>query len=442
MAVMAMERRDGVNQLKLPNNPTGEDLAAKTKSFAISKREVWEAWKVVRSNKGGPGIDDQTIEAFEQDITGNLYKLWNRMASGSYMPKGVKRVDIPKPDGGTRPLGIPSVFDRIAQTVVKRRLEPELERVFCDSSYGFRPNRSAKQAVMAARENCWRYAWVVDVDIKSFFDEIDHDLLMKAVHHHVSESWMLLYIERWLKAPVVLPDGSLEQRSCGTPQGGVVSPLLANLFLHYAFDHWMAARHRSIVFERYADDIICHCRTEYGARELLGDLVTRFGECGLTLHPSKTKVVYCKDDKRPGRSKHMSFDFLGFTFRPRMAYAPKSGNYFVGFNPGVSNKALKRMGLVIRRWNIHLKSSKTLVDLGRMFNPVLRGWINYFGWVNKAALRELLKRLDLRLARWVMKKHKKYRGHKRRARAWLRQYLIHNRSVFAHWRFVYPQATG
>lgn len=439
---MVAERRGSVNRSSSLNNLTGEDSVRKTKSFDISKREVWEAWKAVRSNQGGPGIDGQTIEAFEQNIADNLYKLWNRMASGSYMPRGVKRVDIPKPDGSTRPLGIPSLSDRVAQTVVKRRLEPELERVFSDSSYGFRPNRSAKQAVMAARKHCWRYAWVVDIDIKSFFDEIDHDLLMKAVRHHAADPWIVLYIGRWLKAPVVLKDGSTEQRSRGTPQGGVASPLLANLFLHYAFDHWMAMRHPSIVFERYADDIICHCHTEWAARKFLSDLATRFEQCGLTLHPSKTKIVYCKDDKRRGTSEHISFDFLGFTFRPRRAYAPKSGNHFVGFNPGISNKALKRMGLVVRRWNLHLKSSKTLADLGRMFNPILRGWINYFGWVNKGALRELFKRLDLRLARWVMKKYKKHRGHKRRARLWVRQYLIHNPDVFAHWRFVYPRLTG
>jgi len=439
---MTMERRGSVNQSELPNNSREEESATKTKSFEIGKREVWEAWKIVRNNKGGPGIDGQSIEEFEQDITGNLYKLWNRMSSGSYMPIGVKRVNIPKPDGSTRPLGIPSIFDRIAQTVVKRRLEPELEDVFSDSSYGFRPNRSAKQAVMAARENCWRYAWVVDIDIKSFFDEIDHDLLMKAVHHHVTDPWIILYINRWLKAPVVLPDGTKEQRTRGTPQGGVASPLLANLFLHYAFDHWMAKRHPSTEFERYADDIICHCRTELGANKLLSELESRFMDCGLTLHPSKTKIVYCKDDKRPGTSEHTSFDFLGFTFRPRLAHAPKSGNYFVGFNPGVSNKALKRMGLVIRHWNLQLKSSKSLADIGRMFNPVLRGWINYFGWVNKEALSRMFKRLDLRLARWVMKKYKRHRGHKRRARKWIRQYMVHNPDVFAHWRFVYPRMTG
>lgn len=415
---------------------------AKAKSFDISKREVWEAWKVVRSKKGGPGIDDQSIDEFEQNLGDNLYKLWNRMASGSYMPVGVKRVEIPKPDGTTRPLGIPSVTDRIAQTVVKRKLEPELERIFCDSSYGFRPNRSAKQAVMAARRNCWRYAWVVDVDIKSFFDVIDHDLLMKAVRHHVTDSWMILYIERWLTAPVVHADGLAGHRSRGTPQGGVISPLLANLFLHYGFDHWVKTHHPGIVFERYADDIICHCRTEAAARVFLNALACRFDECGLTLHSGKTKIVYCKDNKRPGNAEHTSFDFLGFTFRPRKAFSPQSGNHFVGFNPAVSSKALKRMGLVIRRWNLHRRSDKSLADLGRMFNPIIRGWINYFGWVNKSAMVEMFKRLNLRLARWAMSKYKKLRGHRRRARHWIRQYLIHNADTFAHWRFLYPRLTG
>jgi len=253
---MVLERRGNVNLSKSSDNQKRDDSAIETKSFAISKREVWEAWKIVRRNRGGPGIDGETIEKFEQNLSKNLYKLWNRMASGSYMPKGVKRVDIPKPDGRTRPLGIPSVSDRIAQTVVKRRLEPELEQVFSDSSYGFRPKRSAKQAVKKARENCWKKAWVVDIDIQSFFDEIDHDLLMKAVGYHTQDTWVTLYIARWLTSPVELMDGSIEARDRGTPQGGVVSPLLANLFLHYAFDHWAEKHHSVVQFERYADDSV------------------------------------------------------------------------------------------------------------------------------------------------------------------------------------------
>lgn len=439
---MDVERRGNINLLDQPNNSAEEDLGVKAKSFKVSKREVWEAWKIVRSNRGGPGIDGQSIEEFDCNVGDNLYKLWNRMSSGSYIPKGVKRVDIPKPDGTTRPLGIPSVFDRVAQTVVKRRLEPELELVFSDNSYGFRPNRSAIEALKVARERCWTNAWVVDIDIQSFFDDIDHDLLMKAVRRHVSDDWMVLYIERWLKSPVVHKDGRVEVRTRGTPQGGVVSPLLANLYLHYVFDVWLEKHHPRVQFERYADDIICHCRTKWRAEELLNALSARFKDCGLTLHPRKTKIVYCKDYKRRGHHDHTSFDFLGFTFRPRLSHSPKSGDYFTGFNPAVSNKALKRMGLVIRRWNLQLKSSNTLFEISRMFNPVIRGWINYFGWVNKGALCELFKRLDLRLVRWAMKKYKKLRGHKRRARRWLKHFKLHNSDVFAHWRFVSPSLTG
>ncbi len=442
IAVMAMERRGNVNLSRLSDNRKRDDPMIEAKSFAISKREVWEAWKIVRRNRGGPGIDGETIEKFEQKLSKNLYKLWNRMASGSYMPKGVKRVDIPKPDGRTRPLGIPSVSDRIAQTVVKRRLEPELERVFSDSSYGFRPHRSAKQAVQKARENCWRKAWVVDIDIQSFFDEIDHDLLMKAVRYHTQETWITLYIERWLTSPVELMDGSIEERDRGTPQGGVVSPLLANLFLHYASDHWAEKHHPAVKFERYADDIVCHCRSQDEAKAFLVSVDNRFKDCGLKLHPKKTKIVYCKDDKRRGEFEHTSFDFLGFTFRPRLARSPKTGKRFVGFNPAVSRSALKRMGLVIRRWNLHRRSDKSLAQLGRMYNPVLRGWMNYFGWVNKSVLSRLFNRLDVRLARWAMNKYKKLQGHRRRAGAWIRQYFIHHPDDFAHWRFMYPRVAG
>ena len=441
-AVMAVERRDNVNLSRLSDNRKRDDPMIGTKSFAISKREVWEAWKIVRRNRGGPGIDGETIEAFERKLSKNLYKLWNRMASGSYMPQGVKRVDIPKPDGGTRPLGIPSVSDRIAQTVVKRRLEPELERVFSDSSYGFRPHRSAKQAVKKARENCWKKAWVVDIDIRSFFDEIDHDLLMKAVCCHTQDTWITLYIERWLTSPVELMDGSIEERGRGTPQGGVVSPLLANLFLHYAFDHWAENHHPAVQFERYADDIVCHCRSEDEAKAFLMSVENRFNDCGLVLHPNKTKVVYCKDDSRRGESEHTSFDFLGFTFRARRSSKGKTDHCFMGFNPAVSRSSLKRMGLVIRHWKIHLRNNTSLAKLGRLFNPILRGWMNYFGWVNKSVLSRWFHRLDLRLVRWAMKKYKKLRGHRLRAWAWLENYFIHNPDDFAHWRFMYPKKAG
>ena len=287
----------------------------RAKSFCIAKREVWEAYKQVKANRGAAGVDGQSIEDFDRDLRKNLYRIWNRMSSGSYFPPPVRRVDIPKGDtGGTRPLGIPTVSDRIAQMVVKRHLEPILEPVFHRDSYGYRPGKSAHDALHKARHRCWGYDWVLDLDIKSFFDEIDWDLLMRAVRRHTDCPWVLLYLERWLRAPVSMPDGTLVDRESGTPQGAVVSPVLANLFLHYAFDLWMQREYPTIPFERYADDAICHCASEAQALELRQALEQRFAACRLRLHPQKTKIVYCKDANRPGEYPERSFDFLGYTF--------------------------------------------------------------------------------------------------------------------------------
>ena len=266
----------------------------KAKSWSIPKRWVWEAYKRVKANRGAAGVDDQSIEEFDGDLENNLYKLWNRMSSGSYFPPPVKRVQIDKRGGGKRQLGIPTVSDRIAQAVVKGYLEPELEKHFHPDSYGYRPRKSALQAVGVARERCWRYAWALDLDIRSFFDSMSHELLLRAVRKHTDCAWVLLYIERWLQAPVQLEDGALEPRQKGTPQGSVVSPLLSNLFLHYTFDRWMAKHHPTIPFERYADDALCHCGSEEQANRLKESLERRFAECGLELHPTKTKIVYCK----------------------------------------------------------------------------------------------------------------------------------------------------
>jgi len=275
-----------------------EDPLPKTKSFEIPKRVVWEAWKRVAANKGAPGVDKTSIEVYQRRLGDNLYTLWNRMSSGSYYPQPVRQVLIPKGDGDFRPLGIPTVADRTAQMVVKMILEPRLERVFHPSSYGYRPRRSAKQAVAQARCNCWNYDWVIDLDIRAFFDTIDHELMMRAVEKHVPEKWIRLYIQRWLESEVELADGTIETRTCGTPQGGVISPLLANLYLHYAFDHWMQRNHPAILFERYADDVLCHCRSQKEAESLLEELRGRLSDCRLELHPAKTRLVYCKDGKR------------------------------------------------------------------------------------------------------------------------------------------------
>jgi len=411
---------------------------SKAKSFSISKEEVQVAYEQVKANKGAAGVDRQTISAFERRLEDNLYKLWNRLSSGSYFPPPVKRVEIPK-EGGTRLLGIPTVADRVAQTVVKNRLEPELEKHFHPDSYGYRPGKSAVAAVGRARKRCWHYDWVVDLDISTFFDSIDHELMLKALRCHTDSKWILLYVERWLKASVQLPDGSLEERDRGTPQGGVISPLLANLFLHYAFDCWMQNNYPEVPFERYADDAICHCRTESEAEEVKEAIDKRFAQCGLELNPRKTQIVYCKDDRRNKVYPRHKFDFLGFTFRPREA----KGKYgiFIGFNPAVSNKAKRKMNQQIRSWKLHLKSNWSLEDLARACNPVIRGWFNYYGSYYRSALEDVVRRLDLRLGKWAEWKYKRFKGHSGRAIKWVRGVRKREPRLFAHWQ-LYPKTAG
>jgi group II intron reverse transcriptase/maturase len=405
----------------------------KAKPFCISKWEVWEAYKRVKANQGAAGVDGQSIAEFEEGLKDNLFKIWNRMSSGSYFPPPVRRVDIPKDNGGTRPLGIPTVADRIAQTVVKRYLEPIVEEQFHLDSYGYRPKKSAIEAIGVARQRCWRYDWVLDLDIKGFFDNIDHGLLMRAVRKHTDCKWVLLYIERWLKAPVQLEDGSLIHRDKGTPQGGVISPLLANLFLHYAFDTWMQRQYPQIPFERYADDGICHCRSKAKAEGLRESIERRFAECGLELNLQKTKIVYCKDDDRRGDYPEQKFDFLGYTFRPRRAKT-RQGRFFVGFNPAISNKATKSICDTMRQWKLHRRSDKSLDELAQMINPVLRGWINYYGHFYKSALYRTFQHLNNILVRWASRKFKRLKEHKRRAFLWLQSRVHRQPRLFAHWQ--------
>ena len=406
------------------------------KPFDIPKREIWEAFKHVKANQGAAGIDGQTIQVFEVRLADNLYKLWNRLSSGSYMPPPVRRVDIPKANGGTRPLGIPTVADRIAQEVVRRYLEPVLEPVFHADSYGYRPGRSAIDAVRTARQRCWRYDWVVDIDIKGFFDNIDHGLLLRAVRKHTDCRWVLLYIERWLRAPAMGADGILVPRDKGTPQGGVISPLLANLFLHYVFDVWLRRGFSGVPFERYADDIVCHCRSEYEALALRQVLERRFADCGLELHPEKTKVVYCKDTNRKGDYPVHQFDFLGYTFRPRLAIW-KGGLFGVSFLPAASPKALKAIRKAIRGWSLQTRSDKALDDLARMFNPYIRGWINYYSHFYKSALYPTLRRIDAFLIRWARRKFKRFRQRPKGARNWLARIIRTSPGLFAHWPLVH-----
>ena len=403
------------------------------KPLPIAKRMVWEAYKLVRKKGKAAGVDGQSLDDFASDLENNLYRLWNRLASGSYFPPPVRRVEIPKAGGGVRPLGIPTVADRIAQMVVKRCLEPEVDQIFDPDSYGYRPGKSAHHAVGQARRRCWQYDWVVDLDIKSFFDTIDHELLMRAVRQHTNAGWILLYIERWLKAPVEMTDGSIQARTMGTPQGGVISPFLANLFLHYAFDMWMRRFYPHVPFERYADDAICHCRTWQEAEELKAALEQRFIACRLLLHPEKTKVVYCADSNRRRSYSQVQFDFLGFSFRPCMA-KNRWGRIFTCFLPGVSPKSLKEMRARIREWRLPQHAPLPLEDIARQLNPTLRGWDGYYGRFYPTALRQLFEYFDERLGAWLRKKDKTFKSHKGRSLRKINELAKQNPQLFVHWQ--------
>jgi RNA-directed DNA polymerase len=416
-----------------------DDPVDEAKPFKIPKREVWEAFKRVKANQGAAGVDGQSIAEFEANLSGNLYKLWNRLSSGSYFPPPVLRVDIPKADGGLRSLGVPTVADRMAQEVVRRTLEPILEPEFHKDSYGYRPGKSAIEAVHQARQRCWRYDWVLDLDIAGFFDSIDWELLLKAVRHHTDCPWVLLYIERWLKAPMQMEDGSIVPRTAGTPQGGVISPTLANLFLHYAFDMWMVRTFPQIPFERYADDAICHCNSAEEARALWCAIADRFAACKLVLHPQKTKIVYCKDANRDGDYPDIHFDFLGFQFRAREARwgTPDRPIFAHGFYPAASPKALKRIGRDIRGWTLHHRSDKSLADLAQMYNPCIRGWVLYYSRFSKTQLRPTLTRIDAYIVRWARRKFKRLRRQPKGAKAWFTRVRRATPTLFAHWPLCY-----
>lgn len=402
------------------------------KPFFISKQVVLEAWERVKANRGAAGIDEESIKDFEGNLKDNLYRIWNRMSSGSYLPPPVRTVAIPKNGGGERKLGIPTVSDRVAQMVVKRCLEPKLEPLFHADSYGYRPFKSAHDAVGQARKRCWRFDWVLDLDIKGFFDNISHELMMRAVRKHAREKWVVLYIERWLKAPAQEEHGRLTPRDKGTPQGGVISPLLANLFLHYAFDQWMARQHPDLPFERYADDAIVHCRTREEAERLREEITRRLAECELELNAQKTKIVYCKDEDRRGNHEHEKFTFLGYEFRPRRARNYR-GKHFISFLPAVSDKAARKIREEVRGWKLHLRSDKTLSDLARMFNPVIRGWVQYYGKYYRSMLYPVFRPLDRTLVRWACRKYKKLQGHQRRAAQWLQRITRRDPQLWAHW---------
>lgn len=407
-----------------------------TKSFNISKQVVWEAYKRVKANQGGCGVDKQSIAEFEENLKGNLYKLWNRLASGSYFPQPVRKVEIPKSDGKTRVLGIPTVSDRIAQMVVKLELEPQIEPYFYPNSYGYRPHKSAVDAVKAARQNCWKNDWVIDLDIKAFFDNMDHELLMRAVKKHTNCTWIILYIERWLKVPLQTEDGLIISRDKGTPQGGVISPLLANLFMHYAFDAWMQRNNPQQCYERYADDVIIHCNTQQQAEVLLQKVKARLVDCKLELHPEKTKIVYCNDGQRKQPYANREFDFLGFTFRARTART-RWGKLFTNFSPAISDKAIKEARNTIRTWSLPKRTGHKVEEIAAVINPITRGWIVYYGSFYKSKLASIFWQLDYALVRWAGKKYKRLKGSRRNATKWLKRIAAQEPTMFAHWKITY-----
>ncbi len=414
----------------------------KEKSFKISKHKVWEAFKRVKANRGAAGIDKQNLAAFEKGLKKNLYKIWNRMSSGSYFPPPVRLMEIPKPDGSTRSLGIPTVADRVAQMVAKIYLEPVVEPKFHKNSYGYRPRKSALDAVATCRKRCWRYAWVIDLDIKGFFDNLRWDLLTKAVRFHTSLPWLNLYVQRWLEAPAIKEDGTVVKRVKGSPQGSVISPILSNIFMHHGFDDWMKRNLPAVPFERYADDAVIHCKSQDQAEYVLGRVRERLKGCGLELHPEKTKIVYCKDDDRGGEFERIKFDFLGYAFQPRRA-KNRRGKFFVSFLPAVGDKAAKRIRKAIRDWGLDSRcNNQSLEDLARFVNPTVRGWANYFGRFYRSKMIQLLRHLNLALRRWVQRKFKRFRRKERAADHWLGKVALREPGLFVHWHLGVKPATG
>jgi len=396
----------------------------KAKPFDIPKVLVWNAFLKVKERKGSAGIDQQSLKDYESDLKANLYKLWNRMSSGSYFPSEVKNVDIPKKIGGIRRLSIPTVTDRIAQAVVKLMLEPKIDRHFHSDSYGYRPNKSGLDAISICRKRCWKYPWVINLDIKAFFDNVNHKLLMKALDRYITEPWEKLYIERWLK---------ICEGNKGLPQGGVISPLLANLFLHYSFDKWIERSFSHNPFERYADDIIVHCKTRMEAVELKYEIKKRLKKCGLEVHPEKTQIVFCKNSNLQGAYKQQSFDFLGYEFRPRSTVS-EAGKLFIGFNPAISPSSAKAIRRKIKEWRLGHKTQLSLEEIADKINPCLRGWINYYGAHNHSILMNVFRYLETRIFKYIKRKYKKRSSHLRKAKKLLVRIYENQPTLFVHWQ--------
>ena len=407
-----------------------------TKSIPISRSIIWEAYKKVRANKGSSGVDSVSMEEYDANRRKHLYKLWNRMASGSYFPPPVKEVEISKKDGKVRKLGIPTISDRVAQMAIKMYIEPRFEKIFSQNSYGYRPNKNAHQALQKVRENTRKTDWVIDLDIKGFFDNISHEKLMLAIEKHVQENWIKLYIKRWLAAPVLTKSGELITRQGkGTPQGGVISPLLANLFLHYGFDKWLEKTDKTVNFTRYADDVIAHCRSKRHADHILKLINKRMNNIDLELHPKKTKIVYCKDYRRKEKYPEVKFDFLGYSFQPRTTKSKKTQGLFLGFDCAISISSSKRIADKLGELEVEKMTFKSVVGIAQKLNPIIRGWIQYYGKYRMSSLHKVFRLLNQRLVRWARKRYRRYKTSLKRAYSWLSRVQNQYPYLFYHWQF-------
>jgi len=411
-----------------------EMFETESKTVPITKQMVKAAYRKVKANGGSAGVDKESLEEFQKDLLKNLYKLWNRLSSGSYFPKPVREVSIPKANGSKRKLGIPTVSDRIAQQVIKSYLEPRLEAVFDSNSYGYRPLKSAHQAIEAVSDNVKQYAWVVDMDIKSFFDEVDHELLLKALDCHVEEKWAKMYIKRWLEVPSQTQDGALiAKEGRGTPQGGVISPLLSNLYLHYVLDKWLGKHYPQLAFVRYADDVIVHCRTEQEAKDILEAIRKRLEECKLRLNEQKTKLVYCKNYHRKQKNDYAKkFDFLGFTFKPQ-TIPTKKGGMILLYSCSISQSAQTRIVSGWKKLNFHRQSQLTIQDIATKVNPQMIGIIRYYGAFKRWALQKLIRHFHFQLVKWVLNKYKGMKGSYNKAYKWIRAIKANYPTMFYHW---------